>query len=343
MKAMALARQKLLKLEERETPRPAPGEILVRVKAVGVCGSDVHYWQDGRIGDRRIRPGMLLGHEFAGVVAELGKGVSGPKIGQKVVVEPGHTCGSCEFCRRGDYNLCPEVVFCGTPPIDGALCEYIVKPEECVFPMLPGMSFAEGAMIEPLACAMHAIDRGRVAAGESVAVLGVGPIGQLVAQAARAAGAGRVYVSDLMPGRVKLAKSLGGDGGAVSGKDDVVKKLLAMTGGRGVDVVFETAGALETPGQAVELAARGGRVVLIGMGVKKKIPLDTMQIISKELDILTIFRFRNIYGRAIEVVAQGMIKLKPLITHRFKLVDSEKAYRLVHSRKQGVIKAMIEV
>ena len=343
MKAMVLIKRRVLRMEERERPRAAAGEVLVRVRAVGVCGSDVHYYADGGIGSRVVKKPMLLGHEFAGEVAELGRGVKGLKAGDRVVVEPGHTCGKCEFCRGGKYNLCPDVVFCGTPPVDGSLCEYIVKPACCIFKMLPGMSFAEGAMIEPLACAMHAVDRGRVKAGESVAVLGVGPIGQLVAQAARAAGATRIYVADLIAGRVKLAKRLGATEGSVAKKDSIIGKILAWTGGRGVDAAFESSGDFDPPAQTVDIAARGGRVVLIGLGAKKKVPMDVLQAIGKELDILTIFRFRDIYPRAIELVASGAIKLKPLITHTFPLEETEKAYKLVHSRKDGVLKAMIEL
>ncbi len=343
MKAMVLRKKRVLRMEERRKPSPGPREVLVRVRAVGVCGSDVHYYVDGGIGSRQVEKPMLLGHEFAGEVAELGQGVKGFKVGERVVVEPGHTCGTCEFCRGGKYNLCPEVVFCGTPPVDGALCEYIVKPAYCVFKMLAGLSFAEAAMIEPLACAMHAVERGRVRAGESVAVLGVGPIGQLVVQAARAAGAARVYVADLMPGRVKLAKKLGANEGGVARKDNMIGKILDWTDGRGVDVAFEASGDFEPPAQTIDIAARGGRVVLIGLGAKRKVPIDTIQAIGKELDILTIFRFRDMYPRAIELVAAGAIKLKPLITHRFPLERTEEAYKLVHSRKAGVLKAMIEL
>jgi len=332
-----------LRIEDDEIPKPGPGEALIEVKAAGICGSDVHYYVDGRIGDVVVREPIVLGHEFSGVVRELGSGVEGLEVGMRVAVEPGIPCWKCEFCRRGDYNLCPDMKFCGTFPIDGCYKEYHVHPAELLFPMPSDMSFEVGAMIEPLSVSVHAVDLARIRPGARVAVLGAGSIGLTVLQMAKAAGASEIYVTDKLEPRLRMALKLGAteaikvsDGGAVG-------PIKELTSGRGADVVFEAAGAPETPGEAVELAKPGGAVIIIGIPEEDRISFAASPARRKGLTIRMIRRMRGTYPRSIDLISRGIVDVASLVTHRFKLDRIEEAFELVRNYRDGVVKAVVEL
>jgi L-iditol 2-dehydrogenase len=332
-----------MSMQERERPKAGPNEVLVRVHRVGVCGSDVHYYTHGRIGGFIVEKPIVLGHEMAGIIEDVGPGVDRKRIGERVAVEPGVPDRTCEWCRRGRYNLCPNVVFMATPPYDGALADYIVTPTDFAYALPANVSLDEGALMEPLSVGVYAIHRSGLRAGENVAIFGAGPIGLVTLQVARAAGAGTITVIDLEPGRLATAKRLGATQIINAKETNAVEALMASTDGRGTDIVFDAAGSPRTAGDAVRSAKRGGRVVMIGLPPEDNFPYPLVYAMAREIDIFTVFRYANVYPAAIALVAEGRVETKSLITHRFPLEKAEDALLLSDSRADGVIKAMVEV
>ncbi|MBD5656407.1 MAG: NAD(P)-dependent alcohol dehydrogenase [Candidatus Eremiobacteraeota bacterium] len=343
MRAAVLERQNVMTMQERQRPVPGPLDVLVRVHRVGVCGSDVHYYTHGRIGSYVVEKPIILGHEMAGIIEDVGSGVDRKRIGERVAVEPGVPDRTCEWCRRGRYNLCPNVVFMATPPYDGALADYVISPSDFAYTLPDNVSLDEGSLMEPLSVAVYAIHRSGIKAGESVAVFGAGPIGLVTVQVARAAGAGVITVIDLEPGRLATAKRLGATTTIDAKNQNAVDTLLESTGGRGVDIVFECAGSPRTARDAVRIAKRGGKVVMIGLPPEDNFPYPLVHAMSREIDIFTVFRYANVYPSAIALVAEGRIDTKSLITHHFPLEKAEDALLLSNSRADGVIKAMVDV
>ena len=343
MRVSVLERQHVMSMQERERPKAGPNEVLVRVHRVGVCGSDVHYYTHGRIGGFIVEKPIVLGHEMAGIIEDVGPGVDRKRVGERVAVEPGVPDRTCEWCRRGRYNLCPNVVFMATPPYDGALADYIVSPADFAYALPANVSLDEGALMEPLSVGVYAIHRSAIKAGETVAIFGAGPIGLVTLQVARAAGAGTITVIDLEPGRLATAKRLGATQIINAKETNAVEALMAGTDGRGTDIVFDAAGSPRTAGDAVRSAKRGGRVVMIGLPPEDNFPYPLVYAMAREIDIVTVFRYANVYPAAIALVAEGRVDTKSLITHRFPLEKAEDALLLSDSRADGVIKAMVEV
>ncbi|MBI3457472.1 MAG: NAD(P)-dependent alcohol dehydrogenase [Candidatus Rokubacteria bacterium] len=344
MRAAVLHRPNDVRLEELPIPTPAPGEVLVRVRAVGVCGSDVHYYKEGRIGMHIVEKPLILGHESAGDVVAVGPGVRGISLGARVALEPGVPCHRCRYCLGGRYNLCPHVTFMATPPVDGAFVEYIAWPAEFAYPLPDRLGYAEGALLEPLAVGMHAVRRARLVPGAAVLVLGAGPIGQLALVAAATAGAGQLIVADLEDGRLAVASRL--DPHIVTlnpAREPLGEVVKAATGGEGADVVIEAAGVVRTITQSVELVRRGGRVVWIGLPGEDPSPVSVLEAIRKEVDILGVFRYANVYPDAIRLAASGKIDLKPLVTHRFPLAEARRALDTVVEQKSSAVKVVVEV
>lgn len=343
MKAARLHGPGDLRLEEIPSSEPQVGEVLIRVRAVGICGSDVHYYQDGGIGDRRVTEPHVLGHEFAGQVVGLGPGVGGPPVGTRVAVDPAIPCGRCEFCLEGNPNVCPQILFLSTPPTGGSLCEFVAHPASLVFPLPEGLDFADGAMLEPLGVAIHSVDLGKLRPGDTVAVLGSGPIGLLILQVARLGGARTVYATDLIPERLALAERLGASGVLQAEEADPVAWVDELTAGRGVDVVFEAAWAAETVAQAMVMARPGGRVVIAGIPSEDRLTFPASVARRKGLTIKLVRRMKHTYPRATALVQQGLVDVRSLITHRFPLAAAREAFELVAARADGVIKALVEL
>ena len=341
MKAVYLDKPGVITTREVKTPKPKPSQVLIRVKACGVCGSDVHYYRTGRIGDYVVRKPMILGHECAGEVVGVGRAVKGLSEGDRVTVEPGQTCGKCRHCKSGRYNLCPDVEFLATPPYDGAFCEYIVTRPEYVFKLPDSVDFEEGAMMEPLSVGMHAGFRAQVKPGQSAAVLGAGPIGLVTLQALRAMGAAPIVAVDIDAFRLRKAKQLGATAVVNAKKENPVEAIRALSDG-GADVVIETAGTVTTTQQCIEVVANGGVVVWVGMGEETFFPVNVMSAICKEIDIRGIFRYANCYPPSIRMVAEGKIDVKSLITHRFPLAQAAQALAFNASPAKNRIKTMIE-
>ena len=332
-----------IEIRDTEIPAPGQGQVLVKIEYVGICGSDVHFYEAGKIGDFIVEPPFILGHETAGVVEKVGPGVKKLKVGDKVALEPGVPCGSCSMCRAGRYNLCPDVAFMAAPPYHGALTKYLVHPEAFSFKLPENVSTMEGALIEPLAVGLHAADRVGVSLGDSVAILGAGCIGLVSLLAARASGAGRVYVADIEDKRLSFAKKLGATE-VINAKDtDTVDKIMSLTEGEGTKRVMECAGSEITIAQTPYIVARDGKIVLVGMALKDEINYNLMQLILKEASLATVFRYRNKYPVAIEAIASGAIKIKDIVTHTFKFEDTKKAFDFVIENPSDVVKAVIKV
>ncbi len=339
-----------MRVEDLPRPEPGPGEVLLKVASVGVCGSDVHYYTDGAIGDQIVTGPIIMGHEASAWVAGLGPEVEAQlEEGQLVAVEPAIPCGACEPCRHGHPNLCPHVRFCGTPPIDGVFAEYTVMPAENCFPLPPGFTPVEGAMLEPLGIAIHAVDLAHLRPGYTVAVLGGGPIGLLIAAMARAAGAGEIYVTEPLAYRRQFALDYVADvaldpyPGVDAGYSDVVDEIVRRTGGRGVDVVFEAAGAEETPHQCAGVARIGGKVIVAGIPSDDHMAFTASTTRRKGLTIKLVRRMKHTYPRAIRLVERGLVDVAPLATHLFPLERIAEAFDTVAAYDNGVIRAVIEV
>ncbi|MCP2333245.1 MULTISPECIES: alcohol dehydrogenase catalytic domain-containing protein [Actinoalloteichus] len=305
-----------VRTEEREVPEPGVGQVLVRVAAVGVCGSDVHYYEHGRIGDFVVDSPLVLGHEASGTVVRLGPEVLGPEVGQRVALEPQSTCDRCEQCARGRYNLCPNVVFFATPPVDGAFAEYVVVDARRAHPVPDGLSDEAAALIEPLAVAVHATAKARVEPGQSVLVSGAGPVGLLCAQVALARGAGRVTVTDVNEHRLRVAARLGAHQVLNVAEEPDADVAPA-------EVVLECSGAARAVEWSVRRAAPAGTVVLVGMGATVTLPLDLIQ--ARELWITGTFRYAHAYPAAIALASSGAVELDDLVTGRFDLDGVEDA------------------
>lgn len=332
-----------IRVEDLPCPSPGPGEVLLKVAAVGTCGSDVHYYVEGAIGDQVVTEPIIMGHEFSAWVAELGEGVTGLEIGRLVAVEPAIHCGECECCQHGHPNLCPNVVFCGTPPVDGVFAEYTVKPAENCFPLPEGFTPADGAMLEPLGIAIHTVDLAHLRPGYTVAVLGAGPIGLLTAAVARAAGASEIYMTEPLSHRRGFALRYAADVVLDPGNTDVVAEIMRLTDGRGVDVAFEAAGAADTPDQAARITRPGGKVIVVGIPSDDTMTFTASVTRRKGLTIKLVRRMKHTYPRAIALVEKGLVDVRSLATHEFSLERIAEAFEMVANYDDGVLRAVIQV
>lgn len=341
MKAAVMTGIGKISFEERAIPKPKENEVLVKIMHVGICGSDLHYFEHGRIGDFVVDNPMILGHEGGGRVVETGGGVKELKVGDLVALEPGYTCGKCFYCKSGRYNLCEDVVFMATPPYDGAFVEYVAYPADMAFKLPEGMGTLEGALIEPLAVGLHAARQGKAEMGQSAVVLGSGCIGLMTLMSLKAAGITEVFVSDVLDGRLAKARELGASEIFNAADPAFLKHILDITDGQGADMVFETAGNKSATAQTVDLVKRGGRIVLVGMAPEAVIPYDFGRLISKEAVISTVFRYRNLYPAAIKAVAAGLIPVGKVVSHTFKFDDVENALNYSMKNKREVVKGVV--
>lgn len=343
MKAIRLYGPGDFRLDELPVPVPGPGEVLLQVLTVGVCGSGVHYFLDGGIGEDKVSEPFVIGHEFSARVVALGPGVSGPAVGTRVAVEPAISCGHCELCEEGHPNLCENILFCSTPPTEGSLREYMAHPAELCFPLPDEIGDAEGSVLEPIGIALHAVRMAKLRPGDTIAILGSGPIGLLCLQVAMVSGARAAYVTDMVPERLAMAEKFGATAVYKADEGGPAEWILEQTGGRGVDVVFEAAWAEETVGQAVQVARRGGKVMLVGIPRDDEACYPAHNARRKGLTLKYVRRMKHTYPRAIAMVRDGILDASTLVTHRFPLERASEAYQLVASYKDGVIKAVIEV
>lgn len=329
--------------EEREIPKVKDDEVLVKLEYVGICGSDLHYYETGAIGDYVVEPPFVLGHEPGGTVVEVGKNVKHLKVGDRVALEPGKTCGHCEFCKTGRYNLCPDVVFFATPPVDGVFQEYVAHEAGLCFKLPDNVSTLEGALIEPLAVGFHAAIQGDAHLGQKAVVMGAGCIGLVSMMALKARGVSEVYVVDIMEKRLEKAMELGASGVINGAKEDVLKRVKELTDGAGMDLVIETAGTEITTRQAIQMAKKGSNIVLVGYSKSGEMTLPMSLVLDKELTFKTVFRYRHIYPMAIDAVAAGKVNLKGIVTDVFGLDEVQKAMDHSVNNKADIVKAVIRI
>ena len=328
--------------EERDIPKPAADEVLVKLEYVGICGSDMHYYETGAIGDYVVEPPFVLGHEPGGTVVEVGADVKHLKVGDRVALEPGKTCGKCEFCKQGKYNLCPDVIFFATPPVDGVFQEYVAHEADLCFKLPDNVSTLEGALIEPLAVGFHAAIQGDAHLGQTAVVMGAGCIGLVSMMALKARGVSEVYVVDLMDKRLEKAMELGATG-VINGGKEVVAKIKELTGGLGADLIIETAGSQPTTVQAIHAAKKGSTIVLVGYSKSGEMTLPMSLALDKELTFKTVFRYRHIYPMAIDAVAKGKVNLKGIVTDIFTLDQAQEAMDHSIHNKADIVKAVIKI
>lgn len=328
---------------ERDIPTVKDDEVLVKLEYIGICGSDLHYYETGRIGDYIVKPPFVLGHEPGGVVVEVGKNVNHLNVGDRVALEPGKTCGHCEFCKTGRYNLCQDVIFFATPPVDGVFQEYIAHQADLCFKLPEGVSTLEGALIEPLAVGFHSAIQGEVKCGQTAVVMGAGCIGLVTMMALKAMGVENVYVVDVMQKILDKDLELGATG-VINGKEkNAVDAIMEITNGVGCDLVIETAGTEITTVQAINMAKKGSNIVLVGYSKSGEMTLPMSLVLDKELTFKTVFRYRHIYPMAIEAVANGSINLKGIVTNEFSLDEIQNAMDYSVSNKADIVKAVVRV
>lgn len=337
VRALVLERQHELALRDIDLPLTAgPGTVKIEIHTVGVCGSDVHYYTHGRIGPFVVNAPMVLGHEAAGTVVEVGEGVTHLKVGDRVCMEPGVPDPNSRASRLGMYNVDPAVTFWATPPVHGVLTPHVVHPANYTFKLPDNVSFAEGAMVEPFAVGMQAATKAGIKPGDTAVVLGAGPIGTMVALAALAGGCARVVVADFAQPKLDIAAQYQGVIPVNIGKRDLKEALAELTDGWGADVVFECSGSPRAWESIMDLPRPGGTIVVVGLPVEP-VRIDIAGASVKELRIENVFRYAHQYDRAIALIASGKVNLKPLISETFPFERSIEAFdRAVEARPSDV-------
>lgn len=345
MKAMKLTG--IRKMEMMEAPDPKivqPDDVLIRMKVVGVCGSDVHYYENGQIGSQVVTYPFTVGHEGAGVVAAVGPGVQTIHVGDRIAVEPAMSCGQCDQCRVGRPHTCRKLRFLGCPKqAEGCLSEFIVMPEACCFKITDNTTFDEAAISEPLAIGVYAVKSAIPMQGAVIGILGVGPVGLSVLLPAKAQGARKIYVTDKIDRRLELAKKAGAAWGGNPDREDVVAGLQKLEPG-GLDVVFECCGQQEAMDQALEMLKPGGKLMLIGIPpLCERVSFKIDKLRHKEICIQNVRRQNHCVRPALDMIARQDFDVRVMATHRFALQDAQAAFDLVAAYRDGVVKAMIDM
>lgn len=341
MKALVLEKIHELALRDIDLYETmGPRDVRIAIHTVGVCGSDIHYYQHGRIGPFVLEEPMVLGHEAAGTITEVGAEVANLKVDDRVCMEPGIPDPSSRASRLGMYNLDPAVRFWATPPIHGCLCESVVHPADFTFKLPDNVSYAEGAIVEPLAIGVHAANKAAIKPGALAVVMGAGTIGMVTAMAALAGGCSRVIITDVVQPKLDLAATFGPITPVNVAEQEVAEVAREMSEGWGADIVFECSGATPAIASVFEPLCPGGRVVLVGMPIEPK-PYDVVAAQIKEATVEHIFRYAHVYPRALALMGSGRIDVKPLITDTFAFDDSIKAFDYCCNMPVTSVKAQI--
>jgi L-iditol 2-dehydrogenase len=342
MKALQLIGTRQMTVVEVTEPQElGPEEILIRVKAIGICGTDVHYYRGESAGYATIPFPFTMGHEFAGLVEAVGSHVTELQPGDRVALDPANSCRTCEACLDGHPHICPQGRFVGSPGVPGAMQELVVHPARLAFKLPENLSYAQGAVLEPLGVGLHAVNLGRIRIGDTVAVLGCGPIGLFIVQLARLAGAQDVFATDVLDHRLQMAEKCGAGLTINPTKEDPVRTILGATRGRGVDVAFEVAGALETPEQAAEVSKACGTVVVVGICSEDRMPFRSTPTRRKGLTIKVSRRMPHVYPRIMALSSRHMVDHDILITHTFPLEQGAEAFRILDRYEDGAGKVVI--
>lgn len=346
MKNQTAFLSKAFQFEFKDTTMPVVGDddVLIKIHHVTICGSDAHFFEDPTYGGMIVPPilPIILGHECGGIVEEVGKNVKHLCKGDKVAVEPGVGCGKCRYCLEGHYNLCPEMDFMAAPPFRrGALSRYVSHPARMVFKLPDNMDTIEGALMEPLSVGMYAANRANAKLGKTAIVLGSGCIGLMTIAALRAMGLETIVVSDLFDNRLENALKMGASRAINAKKSNVVEEVKKITEGRGVDLVFETAGNNVTAAMTINFAAPGGKIIMVG-NVYGETPFRFIEANNKQVDIMSVFRYVNIYPMAIDAVSSGKIRVKDMISKVFPFEQVQEAFECAINDKDTVVKVLIE-
>ncbi len=343
MEALVLEKVHSLKLREIDVKEPlGPTDVKIALRTVGICGSDIHYYTHGKIGPYVVSAPMILGHEASGVVTEVGKEVRSLKMGDRVCMEPGVPDPGSRVSRLGMYNLDPAVRFWATPPIHGVMRPTVVHPEAFTFKLPDNVSFADGAMVEPLAVGMHAATKAGIKPGDVAVVMGAGTIGMVTVLSALAGGCSQIVVTDVKQPKLDLAKTLGAVRPVNVASEDPHTVVRELTDGWGADIVFEASGNPSVASLALDLLKPGGTLVYVGMPVEP-IQFDIVKAQSKEITVKTIFRYAHVYPRALALLGSGKINLKPLITETYPFAKSIEAYDYAVNPKPTSVKVQVEI
>ncbi|OHV70994.1 sulfurtransferase [Mesorhizobium sp. LCM 4577] len=341
MRALVLEKKGELSLREIALPQDVgPDDVRIAIHTVGVCGSDVHYYTHGAIGSYIVRQPMVLGHEASGTIVEVGANVTSLKVGDRVCMEPGVPNLSSRATKLGIYNVDPDVRFWATPPVHGVLAPYAVHPAAFTYKLADNVSFAEGAMVEPFAIGMQAAARARIVPGDVAVVVGCGPIGIMIALAALAGGCSKVLISDFSAPKLEIAGQYSGIVPVNIGEQSLVDAVATATDNWGADIVFEASGSPKAFANLFDIVRPGGAVVLVGLPVET-VELNVPAAIAKEVRIETVFRYANIFDRALQLIASGKVDLKPLITGTYDFSESIKAFERAAQGKPQDVKLQI--
>ena len=334
------------KIEIRDCPMPTvgPDDVQIEIKHVGICGSDVGFYVDPTLGGRhRTELPVILGHECAGVVVKTGSNVQHLAVGDRVAIEPGVPCGKCHYCLSGQYNLCRDVDFMACYPWKrAALCRYISHPAAFCFKLPDNVSTVEGAMIEPLAVGLHAANRSRAHLGQTAVILGSGCIGLMTLLSIKSMGVSTVIVADVFDNRLEIAEKLGATHIINAAREDTVRRVLELTGNEGADLVYETAGNVKTTAITPDLVKAGGVIAVVG-NVHDPVPYDFLTLNGKEVDVMTTFRYRNIYPMAINAISAGSIDVKAVATNFMPFEKTAEAFDIALTQKQCALKVIVEL
>ena len=327
----------------REPKIVNPTDVLIRTKMVGVCGSDIHYFTTGRIGSQIVQFPFVAGHEAAGIVEQVGKKVTRVKAGQRIAIDPAVYCGQCDQCRAGRENTCRKLLFLGCPgQLAGALCEFLVLPQNCCYPIKARTTFEQATLSEPLAIAVYAVERSRVPAGASVAILGAGPIGMSVFHVLRTKKVGDVFVTDRIPERLKFSEQLRPKWCGNPNHTDVVKEISKIEPLL-MGTVFECSGDKGAFDHAIKLLKPGGTLVLVGIPEFDEVAFPIHELRRKEITIINVRRQAHCTQKAIDLLERRKVNMDAMVTHHFPLTETRRAFELVANYREGVMKAIITV
>lgn len=341
MKTVRLHSAREFRLHEETKPTPAAGEALLRIRSVGVCASDVHYYEEGAIGDAVVEKPLVLGHEVGAEVAEVGEGVTTLQVGDRVAVEPGNNCGVCDCCQRGLVNLCPQVRFFGTPPVDGAFREYVAWPERLCIKIPDNLNLDEAAMTEPMAVGIYAAEMADLLGDETIAIIGAGAIGLSVLQAVKVAGVGKALIADPIANRTELAQKLGADATLTMTGAEAIQDIREKSGRKGPEIVFECAGSNDAVQQAIEMVDFDGTVIIVGIPYPDEVKFTASVARRKNLTIKFVRRSRNGVEDSLQWASEGKINLKSYVTHSFSIDQADEALKLARDKRDGVIRAVV--
>ena len=340
MKAAILEGIKKIRIREIPIPQISENEVLIKIKEVSLCSSDLHYYNEGRLNKRKVTDSFILGHESSGIIEKIGANVHNLKVGDRVAIEPGVPCLRCEFCKSGKYNECKNLIFLSAPPNDGTLAEYIKYDSNFVHKIPENISFSQAALIEPLSVGYYAVMRADIKPGDNVCILGCGPIGLACLEMARISGAAKIFITDTLDYRLIIARAHGAFRTINILNTNLNDVIIEETEGNGVEKVIESSGTESAIRQSLEIVKNCGTIVWVGMG-KNEITIPYIETIYKDLTIKGVFRYVNTYGPLIKLIERGAINFEGILSHRFKFEDIQKAIDTANDQNIEKVKIII--